>query len=123
MPTPTEYATAFGLITDLQLAGYQLVDWEIEHHQEVLFNEYSYPTTLTFRWLGNGEPNPERLIDAVLDYTDGIRVVYSASGRPYQTLFQTSGRPMYEERDGLVILYLTGYSKRISQAAAAKLLK
>jgi hypothetical protein len=100
MPMSEEYATGFALEYDLVFAGYQLLDWEIGHQQLVLFNEYAYPTVLTFYGYGD----PAELLAAIQEYTAGLRVIDSKSGRPYKCLFQWPDE---------------GYAKRIGRQEAA----
>jgi hypothetical protein len=125
MPTASEYQQDFEIREGLQLSSYELTAVHVDHRQEVLFNEYSYATDLTFNWIGRGQPNAGHvkvLMRSLNEYVSGVQVIYSKSGRPYKCIFQwpENSTPGFETNTNYtqVILCYDGYAKRIGQKEA-----
>ena len=113
MPTAEEYIQGFNLYRGLILEDWELVNWEVGHEQVVLFNEYAYPTTLVFQPISSGVSNTT-LLAAVEEYTSGIRIIHSQSGRPYKCLFSWL-EPRIEVEKDRTLLHFQGYAKRIGK--------
>lgn len=126
MPTAAEYAEGFNLHQGIILAGYLLSNVEIEHKQIVRWNEYEYPTTLIWQWMGSGTASEQTMQDLFREFTQwvsGIRIIRTQSNRPYKCLFQyppdKQPQAHYSEDYTQIIMEYKGFAKRIGEKAAA----
>jgi hypothetical protein len=125
MPDVNEYIDGYKLHKGLRFGGYELSNFTVQHNTEVLWNEYSYPAVITMKWVGDGKASEEamnNMFDIFTDYINGIRIIYTASGRSYKCLFQwpvdkspdANVSPDYTTID---ISYV-GFAKRIGKKEA-----
>lgn len=128
MPSADEYAAGYGLHHGLILANYTLIQMQIGHHQVVLYNEYSYPTDLTWQWQGPGEASAstmQALFQAFSQYVAGLRIIRTASGRPYKCIFQfpEGSQPQAQHSSDYrdIDMHYDGYGKRVSNAVATEI--
>ncbi len=133
MPNQDQFLDGYDFrVSTFILGGWTLVKREAEHHMILLYNEYSYPVTLTFckRVTANFNESEEdaKLIDELTKHIKAIRVIYSDSGRPYKCKLdkinviskQTGPASGYEGVFRIITVNLDGFSKRIGRAEAAR---
>ena len=128
MPDAAEYQQGFDLKVGQVYAQYRMDDIKIGHTQLVRWNEYEYPSTMTFRWTGSyagtksqaDEKTLMALFEAFKAKIDGIKIIYTAKGTPYKCLFQypQTTAPGYRataDFTGVTLVY-KGFGKRIGKA-------
>ena len=79
MPNPANFLKGFNLYQGLVIAGFTLIDVQIQHVVIKAYNEYKYPITMTFR----GTSTPSSVLTAFDRIAAGGRVVYTSYGNPY----------------------------------------
>jgi hypothetical protein len=131
MPDPGEYLDGYNLRQNMVISGYQLAKVDINHVQVKLWNEYSYPTTLVFNWVGTGsqhatEADMTTFLQTFTKQIDGYKIIRSESGRPYKCIFMwpigtpgkyTTGTEPESEYDHITLEY-TGRAKRVAEVEA-----
>lgn len=129
MPDAAAYQKGFDLYIGQVYANYRLSEIKIGHVQEKLWNEYSYPTTLNFTWVGSGKADEKAItsmFEAFRNHIDFVKIIRSDSGRPYKCLFQypITQPPGYRASADFstVMLQYHGYAKRIGEAEAKAIL-
>lgn len=119
MPDVNEYMHGYGLSDGMNIGGYTL-QFSIQHHQVVRYNEYSYPAQVTATWNSNGHPTPEdanNVYYQVYNLLSRPRIIRTASNRPYYCdLREISGK--YNPDFTQIIISFLGYGKRVSEAVA-----
>lgn len=127
MPDAAAYAEGFGIHEGLKIAGYKLVNYEIQHKQVQRWNEYAYPTLLQWKWDEKSKPTQsdyDSLSAEFSKYAGGTRIIYSEHGRPYKCKFHyLSSAPIaaISEDFRRVDLEYEGFAKRIGQKEAASI--
>jgi hypothetical protein len=138
MPDVQQYLKGFDLQLDMTFGGYKLTKLSCDHVQVKLWNEYSYPTDITFEWIGLAgktalptKNDLQKLLVNFTAYTDGYKIIRSDSGRPYKCVFMwpigTAGTATYESEKGheytSINLKYAGRAKRISESEAQMIQK
>jgi hypothetical protein len=88
MPKVPAYIRGFGLKKGMVIEGYTLTSINIQHKKIKLFQEYGYPTTLTWaptRTSPNG--SSIFLIASLSKKLAGSKVIYTAYRNPYRCSF------------------------------------
>lgn len=116
MPKKQQYLQVFNIFIGLELVMYKLSNIEIDHVAIKKYDEYYYPTELTF--ISNDDVN-EKDVDELLfffdEYVKGERIVQTYSGNIYVCEFI-----YYDERTDIlqtknckkVIIKCTGSAKK-----------
>lgn len=129
MPDAIAYQRGFGLQVGQIYGGYRMDTIKIGHDQVKLWNEYAYPCTLTFTWVGTTKADEKTMMALFIAFTnkvEGIKIIRSESERPYKCLFQypITSAPGYhvDPTYTQVSLVYKGYAKRIGEAEASAIL-
>ena len=138
MPSTQQYLAGFKLQLNMIFGGYKLTTLSCDHVQIKLWNEYSYPTSISFEWVGiTGRVAPptksdiQKLLVNFTAYIDGYKIIRSDSGRPYKCVFMwpigTPGTATYTDEKGVdytrINLKYTGRAKRIGESEASDINK
>jgi len=128
MPDVSEYLAGYNLHQNMIISGYQLANVNVNHVQVKLWNEYSYPTTLVFKWNNVSSSHATNtdvttFLQEFTNHIDGYRIIRSESGRPYKCIFawpiSTPGKYSVDDGQNTITLEYTGRAKRISEAEAS----
>lgn len=129
MPTAEEYEAGFKLKEGLVLANYKLTKMKIGHHQVARWNEYEYPSELTFEWTGTNTPSEQNMKALFATFTKhiaGLHIIRTESQRPYKCLFQyppdTAPSTEHSADYKTVTLEYKGYGKRVGKAEAQRII-
>lgn len=88
MPKTPQYLQGFGIRQGIRLGGYELVDIQVDHETVRRYQQYRYPTRLTWNRIDSLE-TADSLLSALVEHLRSDRVVYTSYGNPYQCNFGT----------------------------------
>lgn len=127
MPDVGEYLNGYKLQEGRVFGGYKISKLIVSHKSIVRWNEYSYPTDITFTWNGPQKPTQvdmSALFEQFTNYISGMRIIRTRSGRPYQCLFQwpidKPSEATYSPDYTQINIHYNGHAKRVSEAVAAQ---
>ncbi len=126
MPDVYDYEQGFNLYEGLTFGKYKLVGMNITHHSIKLYNEYVYPTSLTFKTTSptSTEKDVDELFSSFNNYVSGKRVIRTPSNRPYVCTFNyyhSETEIVMTRSYKKVTLKYKGFAKRVSNAVASKI--
>ncbi len=125
MPAVNDYEQGFNLHEGLTCGKYKLVDINITHHSIKMYNEYVYPTSLTFRTTSSvTEEDVDKLSSSFDKYVSDQKVIRTPSNRPYVCTFDyypKEGMILMSKSYKKVMLKYKGFAKRVSNAVASKI--
>lgn len=123
MPDADLFLKGFEVSKESKFGDYVISSINIQHIQEVRWNEYSYPMIFDLSWQGKGVPTKkeaEDMLQQFKEHVSDIKVIYTPSGRPYKCTFvwPIGSKFKVEEIDkyNKIQVKCTGYAKRISAA-------
>jgi hypothetical protein len=121
MPDTGLYLDGFSISEGDTFGNYKIKNIDIEHHQVVRWNEYSYPVTIEFMWKGKGKPSHSKFVaamDEFSEHVEKVRIIRSESGRPYRCNFGKIEADSSEDFKSAT-LTASGFCKRVSESVAA----
>ena len=90
MPDVALFQRGWDIAVGQVYANYRLTAIEMSERSIVRYNVYNYPTKLVFEWMGSSAPDEktmQQLFDTFNAHVAGVRIIRSASGRPYRCVF------------------------------------
>ncbi len=116
MPKVPAYVRGFGLKKGMVIEGYTLTNIDIQHKKIILWQEYGYPTSLTWTRSAGTKANPIAFLATLSKKLSGSRVIYTAAGNAYRCSF--GHLVISGEKSNEVIVSSHGVCKKIKKSEA-----
>ena len=117
MPSAQQFQEGFGLSVGQKYGSYQITNVNVQEKLEVLYNEYSFPSTIVLEnRINPSMEEANKAIQFLFDSLNTIRIIYTDSGRPYKCTFFWVQPTITQESNYSKVTFITrGYGKRISK--------